>query len=395
VAGPLSGIRILDFTVLTAGAEATGYLCDLGAEIIKVEPLTGEIGRRLTVVDGESTFFLPQNRGKRAIALDLKQPEGRDLALRIGGTCDAVVHNFRVGAMERLGLGYEDFRAVNPGVVYAECSGYGPLGPDAELEAVDILGQARSGAMSITGDAFPTPAGYIATDFNAAMQLAIGILSALLWRMRTGEGQKVQTSMLGAMVTAQAWELTHYLLTGQEPARGGRGHHLFARGAWGVYDTADGHIVLSGLEPGKLGALAEALDAPELAPFADMPPADRAARLPEVVSALRVTFRCHETRPLYETLQGIGIRCAPVQSYADVAADPQVAANEYVVEVLHPRLGRTRVTGNPLRFSETPIALAATAPCIGEHTTEIAREAGLGDDEIASLLERRVIVQEN
>jgi crotonobetainyl-CoA:carnitine CoA-transferase CaiB-like acyl-CoA transferase len=389
--GPLAGVRILDFTVLTAGGEATGYLCDLGAEVIKVEPLTGEVGRRLTPVNGESTFFLPQNRGKRAIAIDLKQPEGRDLALRLGASCDAILHNFRVGAMERLGLGYEDFRAVNPEVVYGECSGYGPLGPDAELESVDILGQARSGAMSITGESYPTPAGYIATDFNAALQFAIGVLAALIAKMRSGRGQKVQTSMLGAMVTAQAWELTHYLVTGNEPHRGGRGHHLFARSAWGVYDTADGHIALAGLDPGKLGDLADALGAPALAAFAAVAPAERAARMPEVVEALREAFRCNATERLYEALQALGIRCAPVQSYADLAADPQIEANDYIVEADHPKLGRVRLTGNPLRFSETPLSLAPAAPAVGEHTVEIARHVGLTDEQIAALAERKVI----
>ncbi|HXH21631.1 MAG TPA: CoA transferase [Dehalococcoidia bacterium] len=396
MAGPLAGVRILDFTTLTAGGEATGYLCDLGAAVIKVEPHGGEVGRRLSrLPSGESAFFLPQNRGKRSIVIDLKQAEGRDLALRLGASCDAVVHNFRVGAIERLGLGYEDFRALKPDIIYAECSGYGPLGPDAELESVDILGQARSGAMSVTGDDYPTPAGYIITDFSAAMQLAIGLLSALVWRMRTGEGQKVQTSMLGAMVTAQGWELTHYLVTGEEPAPGGRGHHLFARGVWGVYETADGHIVLSGLDPGMLEALASELGAEGLRRFAGLEAAERARLWREVIAELRQAFRCHPTQWLYETLLRLGVRCAPAQNYSQVARDPQVIANNYIVEIDHPRLGRTRMTGNPQRFSATPIELATTAPGVGEHTREVAREAGLSEQEIAALIERKVIAGED
>lgn len=392
MAGPLSGIRILDFTILTAGGEATGFLCDLGAEIIKVEPFSGEIGRRLTPLPtGESTFFLPQNRGKRGIAIDLKQAEGRDIALALAGGCDAVAHNFRLGVMERLGLGYEDFRRVKPSIVYAEGTAYGPLGPDSRLPGVDILGQARSGAMSVTGEAYPTPAGYIASDFTAAMHLAIGLLSALVWRLRTGEGQKVQGSLLGSMITAQAWELTHYLVTGTEPQPGRRGHHLFARSVWGTYDTADGHISLSGLDLSKLRALAEALDAPELADFAGLEPAARAKVLPDVVDRLRDVFKRFSTKSLYETLLGFGVRCTPVQTYAQVAEDAQVLANDYIVEFDHPKFGRTRMTGNPLRFGGTPIELAQTAPGIGEHTLDVLRETGLDDAQIASLMERKIV----
>ncbi len=392
MAGPLSGIRILDFTILTAGGEATGYLCDLGAEVIKVEPFGGDLGRRLTpLAAGESTFFLPQNRGKRGIAIDLKQAEGRAIALELAATSDAVAHNFRVGAMERLGLGYEDLRAVNSSIVYAEGTAYGALGPDAELESVDILGQARSGAMSITGEGYPTPAGYISTDFSAAMQLAIGLLSALVWKLRTGEGQKVEGSMLGSMITAQAWEMTHYLVTGSEPAPGGRGHHLFPRSVWGAYDTEDGHVTIGGFDFAKLGALAEALPAPELSEFAKLDAAARGAHIQEVIGAIREALKRHSTGRVYEVLQGLGVRCAPVQSYAQVAADPQVLANGYIVEIEHPRLGRTRMTGNPLRFSQTPIELAQTAPAIGEHTLPVLRELGYSDEAVASLVERRVV----
>ncbi|HEY7269536.1 MAG TPA: CoA transferase [Dehalococcoidia bacterium] len=390
--GPLKGFRILDFTILTAGAEATGYLCDLGAEVIKVEPPGGEIGRRLTPLPaGESTFFLPQNRGKRSIVIDLKKPAGREIALKLAASCDAVVHNFRAGAMERLGLGYEAFRAVNPSIIYAEGTSHGKEGPDAEVESVDLLGQARSGVMSITGEGYPTPVGYIATDFGSAMQLAIGVLSALVWKMRTGEGQRVETSMLGSMITAQAWEMTHYLVTGEEPSQGGRSHHLLSRGVWGVYDTADGHLALAGLELPKLADIAMALDAPELAQFADVEPAQRMQRMPQVREALRLVFTRHDTQSLYSCLRALGIRATPVQSYGEVVNDPQVLANEYIVDIDHPKFGPTRMTGNPLRFSETRSELSPTAPAVGEHSLEVLREAGYSDEEVSTFMRDGVV----
>jgi crotonobetainyl-CoA:carnitine CoA-transferase CaiB-like acyl-CoA transferase len=392
VAGPLQGIRILDFTVLTAGAEATGYLCDLGAEVIKVEPLSGEVGRRLTPLpEGESTFFLPQNRGKRAIALDLRKPEGRAVALKLAESCDAVVHNFRVGAIERLGLGYDDLKRVNPSIVYAAGTSYGAEGPEAELESVDILGQARSGLMSVTGEDHPVPAGNIACDFGASMQLAIGLLGALIWKIRTGEGQRVESSMLGAMITAQAWEMTHFLVTGNEPGRGGRGHHLLNRGFWGVYDTEDGYAVLAGLDMARLADLSQALAAPELLAFAEMDGAERPAAMPAIKEALKTAIARHKTRPLVDALLALGVRCAPVQSYAEVARDPQVLANQYIVDIDHPRFGKTRMTGNPLRFSQTPIELAASAPCVGQDSVELLTEAGYAREEIDRLYAEAVV----
>jgi crotonobetainyl-CoA:carnitine CoA-transferase CaiB-like acyl-CoA transferase len=395
MAGPLSGIRVLDFTVLTAGGEATGFLCDLGADIIKVEPLTGEVGRRLTMQPaGESTFFLPQNRGKRSIAIDLKQPEGRDAILRLAVSCDAVASNFRLGVMDSLGLGYEDFRRVNPAIVYAETTSYGSEGPDAHLESVDILGQARGGAMSVTGDGFPTPIGFIANDYIAGITLALGLLSGIVHKLQTGEGQKVESSMLGSIITAQGWELTNYLVTGREPVRGGRGHHLFAGAAWGVYDTADGHIVLAGFALEALPRLSEELQAPELASLWPIEPADRLKRMPEVLAALRKAFACRPSDEVVAALRAANVRAEKVRNYADLAGDAQAAANGYIVEVDHPKFGRTRMTGNPLKFDRTPVALAPVAPGIGEHTIEILREAGYSDVAIDSMRSRGIINQE-
>jgi len=202
MAGPLEGIRICDLTTLTAGGEATGFLCDLGAEVIKVEPPGGETGRRLTPLPiGVSTFILPQNRGKKSIVIDLKKPSGRDVVLDIARRCDAFAHNFRPGVADRLRLGYEDVKAVNPAIVYAASSGYGSRGPDAQMTAVDLVGQARSGVISVTGEDHPIPTGVIFGDYVTAMHLAIGILAGLQARSLSGKGQLVEGSILGSLIS--------------------------------------------------------------------------------------------------------------------------------------------------------------------------------------------------
>jgi CoA:oxalate CoA-transferase len=389
VPGPLQGVRILDFTTLTAGAAATGWLCDLGADVIKVEPPGGEVGRRLSAQpSGLSAFFLPQNRGKRSVVLNLQTAWGREAALTLARNADAVTHNFRPGVMERLGLGYEDVRRVNAEVVYGEMSGFGTEGPDASLGAVDIVGQARSGLMSVTGEERPLPAGAILSDYTAAMHLAIGVLSALFWRERSGRGQRVSGSMLGSMINAQAWELTTYLVSRRQPFRGGRGHHLFAAGVWGVYDTADGHVVISSISSQALTGLALAFDRPELASdrFAD--PATRGRHIEELRRLLRRAFAGRSTEAVYATLRSLDVVCSPVQSYEAVERDPQVVANDYIVEVDHPRAGRLKMTGNPLRFSETPLALAAAEPLAGEHTDAVLAEAGIAREDAGAAVRR-------
>ena len=376
--GPLEGLRILDFTTLTAGGEATGFLRDLGADIIKIEPAGGEAGRRLTVLpSGVSPFFLPQNRGKRSVVLDLQSPEGRETILQLSRTCDALVHNFRPGVMERLRLSYNDVREANPAIVYAETSGFGAEGPDAGLASVDIIGQARGGLMSVTGDSHPTPAGAIVSDYLAAMHLAIGVLSALLSRANTGKGQKVVGSMLGSMISAQAWEFTHFLMTGRSPRRAARGHPLLAESLWGVYDTADGHIAIAGITPDKLPAVAAALGCPELAgpPFGG--PEGRTAPIGEFRALVQATFARWDTAALFRILASHDVRCSPVQDYAALAEDPQVAANGYIVEFEHPRAGWTKMAGNPLRFSDAALDLAVAEPMLGEHTAEVLAEVGL------------------
>lgn len=376
--GPLSHLRVLDLSVFAQGGVAGGLLRELGAEVIKIErPGLGDPGRALTPVGaGVSSFFEPFNRGKRSVVLDLARPAGRDVLLRLAEDCDILLHNARPGVMARLGLSYEDVRAVNPSIVYAEGTGYGPSGPDADRAVVDILGQARGGLVAVTGTDQPAPAGAILSDHLGGVYLLVGVLAALVHRERTGEGQRVECSMLGAMIAAQAWEFGHYLLTGEPPRRSGRGHHLFWS-LWGVFETADGFVALAGVPPEAWPAFADLIGRPDLAQVERF--ATHLGRR-EHSEALGVevakALRGWETAPLLEAMLALGIRCTNVQDYAGLASDPQVTANGYVAEVEHPMLGVVRVPANPIRLSRTPVVTPAAAPRLGEHTAVILSEFG-------------------
>ncbi|MCA9829452.1 MAG: CoA transferase [Dehalococcoidia bacterium] len=227
--GPLSHLRVIDLTVFAQGAVAGQLLREFGADVIKIERPTGDPGRRLSVVAPDrSTFFEPLNRGKRGVVLDLKNEGGREVFMRLAEGADVLVHNLSVGVMERLGLGYEEVAEINPSIVYAHGTGLGTQGPDAELGVVDLIGQARGGLASVTGTEQPTPAGAILSDHLGGMYLLVGILAALVHRERTGEGQFVESSMLGALIAVQGWEFSHHLITGEVPERSGHGHHLLA-----------------------------------------------------------------------------------------------------------------------------------------------------------------------
>jgi crotonobetainyl-CoA:carnitine CoA-transferase CaiB-like acyl-CoA transferase len=385
--GPLSHLRVLDLTVFAQGAVAGQLLREFGADVIKIErPGGGDPGRRLSeVAPGISAFFEPHNRGKRGIVLDLQSDDGREVLLRLAAGADVIVHNLSVGAMERLGLGYEDVREANPGIVYAHGTGLGIEGRDAGLPVVDLLGQARGGLASVTGTEGPTPGGAILSDQFGGMYLLAGILAALVHRERTGEGQFVESSMLGALIGAQRWEISNHLITGKVPKPSGRGHQLLAS-LWGIYEVADGHIALTGVPVESWPAFCAVIGAEEIEQdprFAT--PRDRNVNVPALVTAIRGALRSHELEPLIGAFRRLGVRCTAVATYADVARDEQALANRYVVEVTHPALGDIRVPGNPIRMSATPTVVPPAAPGYGEHTGSVLAELGLSVEEIRGL----------
>ena len=396
MARPLEGIRVLDFTIAQQGAYATLLLADMGAEVIKIEqPGRGEIGRVLGMDRKRrfSCYFLAINRGKKSLTVDLKSPKGREVVLRLARHCDVAAHNFRPGVMEKLGLAYDDLKQANPRIISAKASAFGTRGPLGHKPGNDILAQAMSGLMSVTGEegAYPLPAGAAIADHIGAMTLALGIVTALLARERNGVGQEVEASLLGSMLAAQSWELTYYLITGEKPARAGRGHsHLPL--LWHVYPTSDGFMAIGGLYPERWPQFCQAIGQPELASDERFDTTGKRIRgRDEVNRLLDEVFSQRPTSEWLARLEAADVFCAPVYDYEQLASEPQVHENEYLVGMEHPQLGPVTVVNSPLRFSETPAAIAAPEPPLGQHNDDVLSFLDYGPEEIQRLRAEGVV----
>jgi len=389
--GPLEGIRVLDLTVYQQGPQASLIFGDMGAHVIKVEaPRFGDLGRVLGMKGEErfSPYFLAHNRGKRSITLDLKNEKAREVALALGARTDVMIHNFRPGVMERLGLAYDDLRKVNERIIYGHASGYGTKGPRAGHPAFDLAAQAQGGLLSVTGeqDGYPLPAGCAVADYVGAANLAMAVIGALFHRERTGQGQKIETSLLGGQVAMQAWELQYYIAHGWV-GRAGRGHHYLPT-IWRVFKTADSYVVVGGLPENRWPKFCQALGLPEL----ERDPRfeqymERMRNLQELYALLDEAFVKKPSAEWMALLQEADCICAPVATYEELVNDPQVRANEYIVEVDHPTQGRIPVIGAPWRFSETPAEIAPAAPELGQHTEEILQDLGYSWEQIGALRE--------
>lgn len=386
MAGPLEGIRVLDFTIAQQGPYATALLADMGAEVIKVEePGKGEVGRVLGVERHTrySAYFLAINRGKKSLTLNLKSRRGREIALRLARECDVVVHNFRPGVMERLGLGYEDVRAVNAQVVYASASAFGTKGPWGEKAGNDLLAQAVSGLMSVTGDGeAPVPAGSAVADTVGGLTLALGIVSALVRRERTHEGQALETSLLGGMLATQSWELTLHMMTGENPPKAGRGH-TYLLYQWYTFRTADGWMALGGVDPSRWTAFCHAIGCPELETDPRFDSAGKRIRdRHELNAVLDEHFSTQPTVHWLRALESADIFCAPVLDYAQVTSHEQVRANGYVQEIAHPKMGQMRIVPCPIDFKVTPADSTRPEPTLGQHTDEVLLGFGYSGGEV-------------
>ncbi|KPK67450.1 MAG: CoA-transferase [Acidithiobacillales bacterium SM23_46] len=365
---------------------------DLGADVIKVEKFPdGDDSRRMVPprVDGESAAFMILNRNKRGTAINLKSEAGRSLLRRMLATADVLIENFRPGTMERLGLGYESLRETNPGLIYCQLTGFGTTGPYADRAGFDLIAQGMSGIMSLTGEGPgrpPVKVGVPLTDMTAGILGTMGILAAYTHRLKTGEGQRVETSLLEAGILHTAWQSAIFFATGSSPGPLGSAHPLSA--PYQAIETADGWINIGAANQANWLRLVEIIGMPTLGD--DERFRDNAARmhnLPALIELLTARFRERPTGDWLLLLEDAGVPAGPVLTIEQMAADPQVRAREMVVEVEHKKVGKTRALGTPVKFSATPARVNRAAPLLGEHTREILAEYGLAPAEIDKLID--------
>ncbi len=399
--GPLRGIRVMDLTRVLAGPTCTQMLGDLGAEVIKIErPGTGDDTRGFAppFIPGtrESAYFVGVNRNKKSVTLDIAKPAGQAIARRLIAGCDLLVENFKVGALTKYGLGYEDLKAEFPRLIYCSITGFGQTGPYASRPGYDSLIQAMGGVMSLTGepDGLPQKVGVPVADLFAGLYGCIGILAALRERDMTGRGQAIDIGMLDAHVAWLANQGMNYLATGENPKRLGNQHPNIV--PYQVFPTADGHIVLSIGNDATFARFCESLALQHL--LADPRFATNEARIENralVTDTLTPVMREHPTGWWVEKLEALRIGCGPINRLSDVFADPQVIAREMVFTMKHKALEegeRMRLIANPVRLSESPANYRVPPPVLGEHTAEVLGSMlGLGEEEIASLRTRGII----
>jgi crotonobetainyl-CoA:carnitine CoA-transferase CaiB-like acyl-CoA transferase len=383
----LTGIKILSLTQFLLGPAGVQYLADMGADVVKVEPPRGAWERTWSganhFLNGVSPFFLLAHRNVRSVTLDLKRPEAQDVARRLAAAADVVVQNFRPGVVARFGLDYESLRRDHPELVYASVSGYGEESPDRALPGQDLLIQAMAGMMASTGRAGepPTPAGAAIVDQHGAALLAMGILGALFERERTGEGQKIEVTMVQAALDLQLEPVTYHL----NGAPLARPRHTIAdtfhAAPYGVYRTANGYLALSMTSIKDLSTALGGVSAlePFAAPELSMPKRE------EIAEILRPILRSRTTGEWIATLQERGVWCAPINGYDEVFAEPAVQFLNPILEIDHPQAGHVRLLKHPIRYGVGELPVRHLPPGIGEHTEEVLREAGYSPAEIEQL----------
>ena len=388
---PLHGIRVLDFTRYLAGPFCTMLLSDYGADVVKVE---SRKGRELRVPgsDRDSYFFLSANRGKRSLVLDIKQPAGRDLILRLLPSFDVLVENFRPGVMDALGLGPAALTAAVPRLVYCSISGYGADGPYRDRPGFDQVAQGMSGFMSVTGtpEQGPTRAGIAIADLLGGLFATQGIQLALLARERDGRGQVVDTSLLEATVGVMSWAAGMYFDDGRAPGPAGQHHPLAS--PYGRFRAQDGYLNIAAGNEGMWTKLLGALERSALA--ADprfTTPGSRIKHRDALTIELESTLATRSVVAWVERLNAAGVPTGPVLDMAQVFADPQVLARQMLVELPHPQRGTFKTTGLAFMLSGPPGATPRRPPLLDEHTDEVLREHGLSDDELQALHARGVI----
>ncbi len=380
----LEGIRVLDLTQIMAGPFCTMLLADLGAEVIKIEnPRGGDDSRRMAppYYDGESAAFMAINRNKYGVAIDIRTPPGKQLLWRFIETADVLVENFRPGTMARLGFGFEEVHASYPKLVYCSISGFGQTGPYRERGGFDLVAQAMSGILSITGSPEElAKVGVPISDLNAGLYASHAILAALLSRIRTGEGQYIETSLLEAALAYTIWESNEYWATGTAPRGLGTAHRLAA--PYQVFATASGWIAIGAANQRNWEQLVRALDRPDLLHNAKFTTnADRMSHREELVETVTATLKTRTTEEWLPVFDEAGVPCGPVLTLDEVYLHPQVQARAMDIEVQHPIAGRIHAIGFPVKYSDTPGHIYRPAPVLGQHTFAMLESLGYSPEQ--------------
>jgi crotonobetainyl-CoA:carnitine CoA-transferase CaiB-like acyl-CoA transferase len=396
--GPLRGLRVLDLTRVLAGPTCTQMLGDMGAEVIKIErPEAGDDTRGFAPPfwpnTRESAYFLGVNRNKKSLTLDIASPEGQAIVHRLLETCDILVENFKVGALAKYGLGFEQLKPKYPGLIYCSITGFGQTGPYAPRPGYDALIQGMGGVMSLTGEpeGLPQKVGVPVADLFAGLYGCIGILAALRHRERTGQGQQVDIGMLDTSVAWLANQGMNFLATGENPPRLGNQHPNIA--PYQVFPTKDGHIVLSvGNDPTwerfcKSFGCDHLLADPRFATNAE-----RVANRQLVTDTLTPVMQSKTTAEWVAALEERKIGCGPINKLSDVFADPHVQARGCVVSLPHASGETISVIANPVRLSATPADYRVPPPTLGEHSEEVLTGLlGMSEAEVAALREKKVV----
>ena len=389
----LEDIRVLDVTQMLAGPFCAMLLCDMGADVIKVEPPGGDSARGMAgAVGSDSPSFNAVNRGKQGIVVDLKTREGQGVFKRLARTADVLIENYRPNVMHGFGLDFSSLSKLNPKLIYASISGYGQTGPSAKKGGFDLVAQGVSGIMSITGEPgrSPAKAGIPVTDLGAGLFALSGIVVALFHRTKTGHGQHIDTSLVEAGVALSVWEATEYFSGPGIPEPMGSAHRMIA--PYQAIRCADGYITLGTANDRLFHRLCELLGHAEWADHPDY--VDNTGRVRNRVALAAqieaITVR-RPRRHWLSVLEEREIPCGPINTYEEVMSDSQIQARQMVVDTDHPTLGRLRTLGTPLKMSDTPLVTGRRAPLLGEHTEQVLQEAGFTPEEIAALYRTRSV----
>jgi crotonobetainyl-CoA:carnitine CoA-transferase CaiB-like acyl-CoA transferase len=391
---PLTGIRVLDLTRIIAGPFCTLMLGDMGAEVIKIEPpKDGDPLRAQGVIkDGISWYYASYNRNKKSLSVDLRSAEGKDILSELIKTSDVVVENFRPGVMDKMGFGYDRLKELKPDIIYCGITGFGKSGPYKNRPAFDFIAQAMSGFMSVNGNDGEEPlrAGIPISDLVAGLYAAFGIMSALVHRVRTGEGQEVQSSLVDGLVSMLSYMAANYLATGKLPVRTGNDHPLVA--PYGIFRCSDGEVAIAPSNDQVYFKFLSALGLDHLRDVPEFATNDlRMVNRKQIKAAIQEVIAQKPKSYWIDYLNKAGVPCGTAMNLTEVFADAQVKHQEMVLDVPHPGHGTVRMVGFPVKLGGTPCRVERPAPKLGQHTDEILQRLGMKSEKITELRNRGII----